>query len=67
MFSFDRLTTTGKSAVAEPCGKNPKDRDFVVDAGEEWVINSEVGYKWEPTLAPDRVSGLGAVLGDCLS
>lgn len=60
----DRPATTGKGTHVESLGKTSKDFDFVVDAMEERVSDSEVGKERDPALNPHGVSCMGSVCGD---
>ena len=64
MRRFDKEATTGKGAIAEALGKNPKKRDFVIDAGEERVTDVEVGKERKPAFVPDFGGGLSTVPTD---
>ena len=63
----DSDATTGKLSGPEPLGKNPKERDFVVETGEERVADVEVRKEREPTFVPDFVGGFSSIGSDGLA
>jgi hypothetical protein len=63
----DRFTTAAEFPTAQADGEHPEDRDFVIDIGEEWVANAEVGKVWQPAVVPDRDGGFGSAFRHSLS